>query len=132
MNHTKNTAVATTLEAAEILAKAIQATPEWKEFQDARVAFEHDAELQELVSRYRRLVQSWQAARQRGQGLTGNEAMQLSRLQSQIEDHPVYQREREAGSALVALLQMVNQNLSAELGLDFAANAAPRGGGCCG
>lgn len=132
MNHIENTAVTTAVEAAEILAHAIQATPEWEEFQSSQGTFERDTEVQELISRYRQLAQLWRAAQQRGQGLMGKAAMELPRLQSQIEANANYQRQQGAGRAVVALLQKVNQAISTELGLDFAGNAAPRGGGCCG
>lgn len=132
MNHIEHAALTTAIEAAEILARAIRATPEWKSFENARTSFEHDAELQELVSRYRRLAGLWQTAQQRGQGLMGSAAVELAQVRSQIEAHPVYQQERETAGAVLALLQKLNQRISEELGLDFAANAAPRGGGCCG
>ena len=132
MNHTENTTVTTAIEAAEILARAIQRTPEWKAFQNARGAVERDAELQDLFTRYRRLAQSWRLAQQQGRGLAGKAAMDLPQLQSRIEANATYQLQQQAGSALVALLQKLNQAISAELGLDFAATAAPRRGGCCG
>ena len=132
LSHIENNASGAAIEAAETLAHAIQATPEWAEFQSAQRAVERDAELQDLMVRYRQLAQSWRAAQQRGEGLMGKAAMELPQLQSRIEGNANYQRQQEAGSAVVALLQKVNQALSAELGLDFAANAAPRGGGCCG
>lgn len=132
MNHIEHVALSTAIEAAEILARAIRATPEWKSFENARTSFDHDAELQELVSRNRRLAGLWQAAQQRGQGLMGSAAVELAQVRSQIEAHPVYQQERETARAVLASLQKLNQRISEELGLDFAANAAPRGGGCCG
>lgn len=132
MNRIENANVTTAIEAGEILAHAIQATPEWKQLQEAREDFDRDDRLQGLLSRYRQLAQLWRVAQQRGQGLMGKSAIELSQLQSQIEGNANYQRQQEAGSALVTLLQKINQAISAELGLDFAANAAPRGGGCCG
>lgn len=135
MEHTESVNVKAAVEAAEVLARAIQATPEWKELQNAQLAFERDAELQEIILRYRQLAQAWRTAQQRGQGLMGTAVMELPRLQSQIEASDTYQRVQQASRAVVVLLQRVNEAISAELGVDFAANAAPRGGGgggCCG
>lgn len=84
------------------------------------------------MARYRRAFAAWKAARARGAGLTGPDAVEMAESQHQLEEHPVYVRQHQASIALVSALQNVNRVLSAELELDFAANAVPKSSGCCG
>lgn len=119
-------------DAAVQLARAIKALPEWQELQAARSRFRTDPEMIAIMTRYRRIFGSWSAARARGEGLKGADALELAESQQQLQEHPAYLRQHEATIAVVSVLQSVNLALSAELELDFAANAAPRGGGCCG
>lgn len=119
-------------DAALKLAKAIQALPEWRELQEARTRFRTDPEIASIMARYRRAFSAWKAARQRGAGLTGPDAVEMAESQHQLEEHPLFRRQHEAHQAVASALRDINLVLSAELELDFAANAAPRGGGCCG
>ncbi len=120
------------LRAATALAGALQASPQFEEFQSARAAFESDPKLKQLLSRLRQLSASWRTARAAGRGLVGKDAMDLAELQSSLQAHPLFVRQQDAIRSLVAMFQQVNHAVSDELGLDFAANAAPQGGGCCG
>jgi len=122
----------TLIEAATGLARAIQSAPQWEEFQRARAAFESDPDLAMLLSRLRELSALWRIAKNSGRGLAGTDASDLADLQARLQAHPLFVRQQDAVRALMAMFQQVNQILSAELGLDFAANAAPQGGGCCG
>lgn len=118
--------------AAEALGRAIRLSPEWRDLEAARAAFEADRELMALVERYRTLSARWRAAKAEGRALSGSEAVELANLQEKIQRHTLSLRQQDAIAALVGLLQQANQVISQELGLDFAASAAPRGGGCCG
>lgn len=120
------------VEAATGLVRAIQAAPQWEEFQSARAAFEADSGLAALLARLRQLSASWRLAKNAGRGLVGKDASDLAELQGRIQVHPLFVRQQNAIRSVVAMFQQVNQVVSAELGLDFAANAATQGGGCCG
>lgn len=117
--------------AAEDLGRAICLSAQWRELELARAAFQADNELAELLQRYRNLSSQWREARKHGKTFSGADATALADVQEKIQHHPLSLRQQEAISAVVQLLQRVNGVLSEQLGFDFAANAAPRGG-CCG
>lgn len=118
--------------AAEVLAEAIQGTPEWEEWMRTKTALENDAPVAEWMRRYQELAARWRKAQEQGRGLTGKEAMELAEVQEKIQRHDLFIRQQEAGGALVAVFQRTNDLISARLGLDFAANAAARNNTCCG
>ncbi len=118
--------------AAQTLADAIKSSPEWQEWQEATTAFENDATAAEWMRRYHELADRWRQAQAQGRGLLGQEAAELAEIQNRIQRHELFIRQQEAGRALLALFQRTNDLISSHLGLDFAANAASRGGGCCG
>lgn len=119
------------LDTAEELARAIQQTPEWRELEAARTAFQTDPDLSVLTGRLRELSEQWRQARSEGRALPGKEAMELANVQEKIRQHHLFLRQQAAISAFIALLQQTNQVISQKLGIDFAGNAAPKGG-CCG
>ncbi len=123
---------ASVYDAALSLALSIKALPEWEELQDARERFRADPEMAAIMARYRTAFGQWTAARRRGAALADADATELATCQSELENHPLYLRQHEATTALVSALQTINRVLTTELGMDFAANAAPRGSGCCG
>lgn len=119
--------------AAEGLGHAIRLSPEWRELEAARTAFQSDRELAALVERYRGLSARWRDAKRQGRALSGAAATELADVQERIQQHPLSQRQQDAIGAFVVLLQHTNLVISQDLGLDFAANAVQRGGGgCCG
>lgn len=63
-----------------------------------------------------------------GQVLDDKSLVESITLRDQTQRHELYVRQQEAGSAVVRLLQRVNEKVSQELGLDFASNAVPRRG----
>lgn len=117
--------------AAEELARAIQRTPEWRELEAARTTFQSDSDLSLLTARYRKLSELWWRARSERRALPGKEAMELAAVQEKIQRHDLFLRQQAATGAFVALLQETNRAISNHLGMDFATNAAPKGG-CCG
>jgi hypothetical protein len=85
-----------------------------------------------MVARQRELAGIQNSTRERGQGLDGESLVEFITLREQIQRDELYVRQQETGSAVVRLLQRINEHISQELGLDFASNAALRRGGCCG
>jgi len=118
--------------AADALAQAIQQTPQWEEWENARAAFDRDDDVKRLRARLERVASRWRAAQAAGKGLIGQEARELAEAQEALQGHALFVRQQEAGRQLVVLFQQTNELISSMLGIDFAANALPRGGGCCG
>ena len=123
---------AVVLEAATTLAQSIQASAEWRELVRAQKAAEADGRFARMVARQSELGRIQNSARGRGQGLDGKSLVEFIALQDQIQHHELYVHQQEAGSAVLRLLQRVNEEISQELGLDFASNAAPAGVGAAG
>ncbi len=120
-------------QAAKALAHTLQATPEWEEWRSAEAAFEGDAELCALMDRYRILAERWRSARANGKPLPGEDAMEVAEVEEKIRGHRLFARRQRAIEELTALFLETNQVVTEALGIDFAANAVPRGGGgCCG
>lgn len=132
MTATAISSEATVLEAAAVLAQAIHASAEWRELIGAQKAAEADGGFTRMVARQSELAGIQNSAKGHGQGLDGKSLVEFITLRDQIQRHELFVRQQEAGSAVLRLLQSVNEKISQELGLDFASNAAPRRGGCCG
>ncbi len=116
--------------AARELAGALQADPRWSAWREARIAAEQDAKLGALMERYSQLshkAHEGQAAAR----LSDEEMLELGALQDTIQQNEAFIRRDEASDALIALLREADGALSEALGVDFAANAAPRSS-CCG
>lgn len=126
------TSEAAVLEAATAFAQSIQGSTEWRELLDAQRTAEADEPFARMVTRQKQLADIQCRARGQGQGLDGKSLVEFIALRDQIQRHELYVRQQEAGSAVVRLLQRLNELISRELGLDFASNAAPRRRGCCG
>ncbi len=132
MATTASTMVLTVAEAAEAFARAIMDSDEWRRWTDARERCESDATLRQAQQRLAELSRTFQSARARGKGLFGPDLAELNRLQGEIQSSPLVQERERAAATLVQFLQDTNRLLSETLGVDYAANAAPRQGGCCG
>lgn len=122
----------TVAEAAEAFAQAMHDSPEWRRWSEARECFDSDPQLRRTQERLEELSLKFRAARAQGKGLFGPDLAELNRLQSDVQTSPLAKERDEAASALVQFLQDTNRLLSGTLGIDFAANAAPRQGSCCG
>ncbi len=114
------------------LARSIQASAEWRELVQARVAAAEDERFARMVARRGELAGLQGNARERGQLFDNKLLVELMALESEIRRHELYIRQQEAWRAVTGLLQEVNERISQELGLDFASSAASRVGGCCG
>jgi cell fate (sporulation/competence/biofilm development) regulator YlbF (YheA/YmcA/DUF963 family) len=124
--------VPTVTEAADALALAIHDSAEWRRWSDARERSERDPQLRKAQERLAGLSLKFRAARAQGKGMVGPDLAEFNQLQSEVQSSPLTREREEAGAALVRFLQDTNRLLSDALGVDFAVNAAPRGGGCCG
>ncbi len=122
----------TVVEAAEVFARAIRSSPAWQSWEQAQAAFDGDAAMRQAMKRLRDLSGRFHLARAQGKGLAGQEATEMAVLQGNVQGDPLYQAKEAEGRALVDFLRETNELLSKELGVDYAAAAAPRGGGCCG
>ncbi|NWG00705.1 MAG: YlbF family regulator [Thermoanaerobaculaceae bacterium] len=122
----------TVAEAAEVLARAIHDSAEWRRWSDARERFDADPQLRQMQQRLAELSRKFQSARAQGRGLCGPDLAELNRLQSEVQASPLARARDEAAAALIQFLQDTNRLLSDTLGVDFAANAAPRQSSCCG
>ncbi len=120
------------VQAAKALAEAIQGSPAWQAWEQACARFESDAELRRAMERLQQLSMQFRQARAQGRGLFGPAMAEMNRLQMEIQQSPLAQKRDQAAQALLSFLQATNRVLSDALGIDFAASAAPRGGGCCG
>jgi cell fate (sporulation/competence/biofilm development) regulator YlbF (YheA/YmcA/DUF963 family) len=123
---------AAVLEAAAALAQAIQASAEWQELLNVQEAAQADTQFAHMVARHNELSRLQNSARSGGQGLDGKLLVEFIALRDQVQRHELHVRQQEAGSAVVELLRRINGKISADLGFDFASNASPRRGGCCG
>lgn len=119
-------------QAADTLVEALRHTPQWEEWEHAKAAFDRDDRMRAWRRRLEELAARWRQAQRAGRGLTGQEASELARLQEQLQRAPLFVRQQEAAKQLIALLQQTNDLITSLLGIDFAANAVRRGGGCCG
>lgn len=116
-------------EAAGKLAGAIASAPEWKRFTEINGEFDKDDEVRGMLEEYQTVV----AAVQAGNGQPSPEqGRQLESLQVRIQSNPLFQKREEAAQSMLDILAQANVAISSELGLDFAANAAPKQQGCCG
>jgi cell fate (sporulation/competence/biofilm development) regulator YlbF (YheA/YmcA/DUF963 family) len=122
----------TVVEAAEVFARALLDSTQWRRWRDACERFDADPQLRQIQRRLAELSRKFQSARAQGKGLFGPDLAELNRLQSEVQTSPLAKERDEAASALVQFLQDTNRLLSEMLGVDFAANAAPRQSSCCG
>lgn len=120
------------LTGAASLARAIQRSAEWREMVSAQKAAQEDPQYSRMIARHNELSRMQNGARSHAGGLDGKSLVELITLREQLQRHELYRRQQEAGSAVVRLLHRVTQTISQELGFDFASNASPRGGECCG
>lgn len=132
MATTISQAALTVAEAAGALARAIHDSAEWRRWTEAGERFDRDPRLRTAQERLAELSRKFQSARSQGKGMFGPDLAELNRLQTEVQSSPQARERDEAAAALVRLLRDTNGLLSEALGVDFATNAAPRSGGCCG
>lgn len=108
------------------LGERIAATPQYDEFEAAKVAVEADDEAQERIEEFQQLRQEFMLARQTGSA--DQESLEkVQRAQDALHSLPVMEEYLEAQSALQDRLEAVNEAISEPLAVDFGGEA----GGCC-
>jgi len=118
--------------ACEMFAQALVNMPEYEEWQAARAARTSEAELADLSAELKQVNVDWRLAKAKEDPGAAALEQRSVELQARVQEHPASLRQQAAALALIEMLREVNQLVSASLGVDFAATAAPRQGGCCG
>ncbi len=111
-------------QAARALGALLAQLPEYQAFLEAIRAVNNDATVQKLSSQMR----ACQSAIQWGRDVVQN-AAEMERLQAELESLPLVQAYRRAEEAARAIFLAVDEIISREAGVDFAANAKRS---CCG
>ena len=113
-------------QAARSLGKLLRQMQEYDTFLKALRAVNTDAMVQKLTVQMR----AHQNALQWGRDGDGQHAVELARLEQEIEALPVVQEYRQAEAQIRRIFLAVDEIISREAGVAFAANA--RRSGCCG
>lgn len=113
-------------QAAQALGALLRQTPEYEAFLKALKAVNNDLTVQGLGAQMR----AHQNALQWGRDGNGQHAAELARLEQEMEALPTVKEYRQAEAQAQQLLRAVDEIISQEAGLAFAANA--KRGGCCG
>ena len=108
------------------LGAAIADTPEYERFVESKAAVERSPEAQQKVQEFERLRDEFVQARQTGEA-TQDDLETLQRAQQDLHTVPAMAEFLEAQEALDARLERVNQEIAADLAIDFG----DRVGGCC-
>ncbi len=109
-------------------AGALTETPAFQAFETAAAALRDDAVARCTIDAYEQRQHSLRALLQLG-AVSAEDQAELERLRQAYLDEPSVSRYLTAQADLVALAQAVADQLSAQIGFDFAASC---GGGCCG
>ena len=108
------------------LGAAIADTPEYERFVESKAAVERSPEAQQKVQEFERLRDEFVQARQTGEA-TQDDLETLQSAQQDLHTVPAMAEFLEAQEALDARLERVNQEIAADLAIDFG----DRVGGCC-
>lgn len=121
---TLNISTTDPFQAARALGELLKQLPEYVAFLDALNAVNADPQVQQLSKKMR----ACQSAMQWGRDVVQN-AAEMERLEAEIESLPVVQAYRRAEAAVREVFLGVDELISREAGVDFAANAKRS---CCG
>ena len=108
------------------LGAAIADTPEYERFVESKAAVEKSPEAQKKGQEFERLRDEFVQARQTGEA-TQDDLETLQSAQQDLHTVPAMAEFLEAQEALDARLERVNQEIAADLAIDFG----DRVGGCC-
>lgn len=111
---------------AQALGALLRQTPEYEAFLKALKAVNGDLTVQRLGAQMR----SHQNALRWGRDDDGQHAAELERLELEMEALPLVKAYRQAETEVQRLFRAVDEIVSQEAGVAFAANA--KRGGCCG
>ena len=127
MSEPTMTSEASLVETGAALGRRIQGSAAWRELVAAQRAARADARYTEMVMRHEELAQEKKSGR-----LDGKSLVEFIALEGQMQENELCIRQQEAWGKVLGLLYEINAATSQELGVDFARNAAPQRGGCCG
>lgn len=119
-----NVSTTDTFQAARTLGELLSRTPEYAAFLEALTAVNTDPTVQKLLTQLR----ACQSPLQWGRDMVQN-AAEMERLEAELESLPVMQAYRQAEAAVREVFLAVDELISCEAGVDFAANAKRS---CCG
>lgn len=108
------------------LGAAIENTPEYERFVEAKTAVERSQETQKKVRKFERLRDAFVQARKTGEA-TEEDLETLQDAQRDLHTVPEMAEFLDAQDALDARLERINTAIGAELAIDFG----DRIGGCC-
>lgn len=111
-------------QAARALGEQLSQIPEYRAFQETFKAASADPTVQKLSAQLR----ACQSAIQWGRDVVQN-AAEMERLEAELESLPLVQDYRRAENAVRQIFLEVDELISREAGVDFAANAKRS---CCG
>lgn len=101
----------------------------YTEYEKWLAANSDDDELNKMRAEFGKLRKHFIENQNNG-NVTQEEINRLRELQSELNSHPIVKNLINSQNDLIPILQLCNQRISAEIGLDFAQNAAPSS--CCG
>lgn len=110
---------------AQTLGRLLRQTPEYESFLRTLKAVNSDLTVQGLAAQMRTHQSALQWNRDDGQHL-----VELARLEMELENLPVVKEYRQAEAQVQQLFRTVDEIISQEAGVAFAANASRSG--CCG
>lgn len=99
------------------------------EYEKWMTANNNDEKLNSLRKEFGKLRKHFIENQNNG-NVTQEEINRLRELQSELNSHPIVTKLINSQNDLIPMLQLCNQRISEEIGLDFAQNAAPSS--CCG
>ncbi|MEZ0397411.1 MAG: YlbF family regulator [Anaerolineales bacterium] len=111
-------------QAARALGELLRQTPEYAAFLEALTAVNADPQVRKLSEQLR----ACQSALQWGRDVVQN-AAEMERLEAELESLSIVQAYRQAEAAVRETFLAVDELISREAGVDFAANARRS---CCG
>jgi cell fate (sporulation/competence/biofilm development) regulator YlbF (YheA/YmcA/DUF963 family) len=111
---------------ARALGGAITDLPVYERFEEAKAAVEADEDAQEAIREFEQIREEYMLARQTGQA-DESDLRQLQAAQEDLHEIPVMRDFLQAQNDLELRLQALNEEISAQLLVDFGEKA----GGCC-
>ena len=110
-------------------AEALMATEEFSAYDAAQKAFQQDDSVRDLLTRLNTL--SHELGQKQQQDELTDEDIELYRsLKTQFTENPTVAHLQEQENKVTETFRECNHEISQELGLDFASNAAPSSCGC--
>lgn len=117
------------LESIHSFADSLSATPEFSEYDAAQQAFQQDDAARDLLTRLQTLSHELGKKQQENE-LTDEDIELYQSLKSEFTENKAVAELQQQENRLTETMRACNHEISQELGLDFAANAAPSSCGC--